>query len=73
MSALRGDVDVRRRDRDGSGTGCPLSRSPSIWKAIASRISPSHSSSVAPVATQLGRSGAYAEQFTSSPPSITIR
>jgi hypothetical protein len=25
--------------RDGSGTGCPLSRSPSMWKAIASRIS----------------------------------
>jgi len=46
--------------RDGSGTGCPLSRRPSMRRAIASRISRSHSSSVAPVAAQPGRSGAYA-------------
>ena len=43
------------------GTGNPSLRRPSRWKTIASRISHSTSGIDAPVATQPGRSGTYAE------------
>src|SRR5262249_11494637 len=40
-----------------AGTGKPSSRNPSTWNRFAERISCSTSATVAPVATQPGRSG----------------
>jgi hypothetical protein len=40
------------------GTNSPASRRPSIWNSMASRIAPSASSRVSPVAATPGRSGA---------------
>lgn len=46
---------------EGCGTGSPSSCKPSRWKAIASSIFFAVSSLVAPVVTQPGTSGEYAE------------
>ena len=45
----------------GRGISVPSSRIPSRWNSMASRICASASSTVAPVATQPGKSGTYAE------------
>jgi len=55
-----GVVSMTAATAVGSGTGSPCSRSPSRWKAMASRIWRSASSIVSPSATQPGRSGAQA-------------
>ncbi len=52
-----------------SGMGRPSSIIPCTWSSRASRMFWSASSRVAPVATQPGRSGEYADQL---PPAISI-
>ena len=49
-----------------AGTGCLSSRRPSTCNWMASYIRRSVSSRVSPVATQPGRSGEYAEKFSSA-------
>ena len=45
---------------DGSGIGSPSSRIPARWSSMALRILRSTASTVAPVATQPGKSSTYA-------------
>jgi hypothetical protein len=56
----------------GEGTGCPSRRRPSMWKRIASCMFLQTSSMVAPVETQPGKSGEYAEN-PDAVVSMTIR